>query len=132
MRSLSSSLLALLVLIAVPDTVLAQDDAVVGARYDAARAWVNLLNGGEFERAGEQVNAAVAAQLGATQLETVWAQLGAQLGELESLEPKVQRMEQGYHVVVLEGVFGAGTFDVQVVMADDHAVAGFFIRPPGA
>jgi hypothetical protein len=132
MRSLSSSLLALLALIAIPDTVLAQDDAVVGARYDAARAWVNLLNDGEFEKAGEQVNAAVAAQLGATQLETVWAQLGAQLGELELLEPKEQRMEQGYHVVVLKGVFGAGTFDVQVVMADDHTVAGFFIRPPGA
>jgi hypothetical protein len=132
MRSLSSSLLALLFLIAVPDTVLAQDDAVVGARYDAARAWVDLLNAGEFEKAGGQVNAAVAAQLGAAQLETVWAQLGAQLGELESLEPKEQRMEQGYHVVVLKGVFGAGTFDVQVVMADDHTVAGFFIRPPGS
>jgi hypothetical protein len=132
MRSLASSFLALLALITVPDTVLAQDDAVAGARYDAATAWVNLLKDAEFEKAGEQVNAAVAAQLGATQLEAAWGQLGAQLGELESLEPKEQGMEQGYHVVVLKGVFGAGTFDVQVVMADDHTVAGFFVRPPGA
>jgi hypothetical protein len=49
---------------------------------------------------------------------------------LKSLEPKEQRIEQGLNLVVLTGVFDAGTFDVQVYMGDDHAVAGFFVRPP--
>lgn len=38
-------------------------------------------------------------------------------------------MAQGFHQVVLTSVFANGTFDLQVYMADDHTVAGFFLRP---
>jgi hypothetical protein len=65
-------------------------------------------------------------------LEDAWAQLGPQLGDLVSLEPLDQSMEQGLHMVVFEGVFDAGTFDVQVFIGDEFGVAGFFVRPPGA
>ena len=86
---------------------------------------------GEFEEAAKQAHPAVAAQMTAAALEGAWAQLGPQLGELSSLEPQEQSLEQGMNLVVLTGVFSAGTFDVQVYMDDDHAVAGFFVRPPG-
>ena len=38
-------------------------------------------------------------------------------------------MRLSWQMVVMVGVFAAGAFDVQVAMADDHSVAGFFIRP---
>ncbi len=100
------------------------------ALYDAAIAWVNLVFSGEFEPAAEQAHPAVAAQLDAAALERALAQLGPQLGALVSLEPKERSISQGLNLVVLTGVFDAGTFDVQVYMGDDHTVAGFFVRPP--
>ena len=121
---------ALLALAMLPPGLGAQEDPEVEARYVAATAWVHLVAAGEFKKAAEQVNEAVSAQLGATQLEAAWAQLGPQLGELNSLEPKTQVLQQGYHVVILEGLFAAGTFDVQVVMGEDQTVSGFFVRPP--
>lgn len=39
-------------------------------------------------------------------------------------------MQEGFHVVMLTSVFADGTFDLQVVMADDLTVARFFLRPP--
>ncbi len=104
---------------------------VVAARYEAAIAWVNLVVEGEFEQAAEQAHEAVAAQMSAEVLEDAWAQLGPQLGELTSLEPREQSLDQGLNLVVLTGVFSTGTFDVQVYMDDDHAIGGFFVRPPG-
>jgi hypothetical protein len=122
---------ALLSVSMLPLGVRAQDAAE--ARYAAAIAWANLVMVEEdFEAAARQADPAVAAQLTAEVLEQAWAQLSAQLGALTSLEPQDQSIVQGYHFVVLTGVFAAGTFNVQVVMSDDASVAGFFVRPPGA
>ena len=107
------------------------EPAVVAARYEAAIAWVNLGVEGKFEEAAEQAHPAVAAQMTAAVVEGGWAQIGSQFGELRSLEPKEQSLDQGFNLVVLTGVFDEGTFDVQVYMGDDHSVAGFFVRPPG-
>ncbi len=104
---------------------------VVEARYDAASQWVRQVFDGEFELAAERVHPAVAAQLSANALRAAVNQLNAQLGELRSLEPREQSLAQGMNLVVLTGVFANGTFDVQVYMDDSHAVAGFFVRPPG-
>ena len=125
------STLALFVLIAGPGSLRAQDDAAVAGRYDAAIAWINLVVAGEFEEAAAQANDAVAAQMTAGVLEDGWGQLAPQLGDLGSLEPQDQGMVQGFHEVIMTGVFNAGTFDVRVIMADDHSVAGFFVTPPG-
>ena len=116
--------------VAQPEPTGVEAERAFAARYGAAIAWVNLIAAGDFEEAGEQVNEAVAAQLGSEQLEQAWGQLSPQLGAMESLGPKSQSMEQAFHLVVLKGVFANGTFDVQVYMADDHSVVGFFIRPP--
>ena len=39
-------------------------------------------------------------------------------------------MQESFHVVILTSAFADGTFDLQIVMANDHTVAGFFLRPP--
>lgn len=132
MKRLSLFALALLLATATPLDLRAQEDDAVQARYDAAAEWVKLLVvENDFEKAAAQAHETVAAQLTAATLEGAWAQLGPQVGELESLEPKEQSMQQGFHMVVMTGVFTNGTFDVQVFMGDDHSVAGFFVRPPG-
>ena len=132
MRIRANAVLVLLALVLIPTGLQAQEDEVAKARDDAAIVWVNLLNDGDFAAAAEKANEAVKTQMSAEVLEGMWAQLGGQLGAMESLEPKAQTMEQGFHVVILKGVFGNGTFDVQVVMADDHSVAGFFVIGLGA
>ena len=128
----TKALLALALLTAAsPAAVFAQEQDADDARYEAAITWVKLVVvEGDFEAAAAQAHEAVAAQMTPAALEAAWAQLAPQLGELKSLEPKEQRIEQGLHLVVLTGVFDAGTFDVQVYMGDDHSVAGFFVRPP--
>ena len=121
---------ALFALIAMPGSLRAQDDAAVTARYEAALEWWNWIRDGEWEKAAARVNSAVAAQMGAAEIESAVTQVRAQVGDLISLEPKRQEMQQGFHVVIHTAVYTSGTYDAQVFMADDHTVAGFFLRPP--
>ncbi|MDH3271974.1 MAG: DUF3887 domain-containing protein [Gemmatimonadota bacterium] len=132
MRARCAASVAIAFLFAAPLALAAQEDEAAEARYAAAMEWINLvMTEGDYEAAADKVNGAVAAQLGAAQLEAAAGQLSGQLGALLSLEPQRQGMEQGFYEVVMTGVFDAGTFDVQVFLADDHTVAGFFVRPVG-
>ena len=54
-----------------------------------------------------------------------WAAPAAKFGRIRRHE-----MQEGFHVVMLTSVFADGTFDLQIVMADDLTVARFFLRPP--
>jgi hypothetical protein len=111
----------------------AQDSAAAEARDAAAIEWVRLVVvDGDYEAAAALAHPDVASQMTASVLRSAWAQLGPQLGALASLEPQAQGMEQGFQLVVLTGDFAAGTFDVLVYMNEQHQVAGFFVRPPGA
>lgn len=102
-------------LAAMPTGLQAQEEDAEAGRYNAAIEWVNLVVvEGNFEEAAAQAHEAVATQMTAAALEGAWAQLEPQLGALISLEPKEQGLEQGLNLVVLTGVFDAGTFDVQV------------------
>ncbi len=131
MRFRTLATFTLFALIAIPGSLRAQDDdAAVTARYEAALEWWNWIRDGEWEKAAARVNSAVAAQLGAAEIESAVTQVRAQVGDLISLEPKRQEMQEGFHVVIHTAVYTSGTYDAQVFMADDHTVAGFFLRPP--
>lgn len=137
MRRRSFSLLASLLALPAGASLSAQDSpevsAAADARYEAAIEWVRqVVVEGDYETAAAQADPAVASQMTASVLRDAWVPIGAQVGPLDSLEPQAQRMEEGFHLVILTGEFAAGTFDVQVYMNDEHQVAGFFIRPPGA
>ena len=130
-------LLALLLALPAASPLAAQssapDSVAAEARDVAAIDWVRLVVvEGDYEAAAAQAHPAVASQMTASALRSAMAQLGPQLGALDSLEPQAQRMEQGLHLVILTGGFAAGTFDVLVYMNEEHQVAGFFVRPPGA
>ena len=112
---------------------LAAQDAAADARYQAAIEWVRLVVvEGDYAAAAAQAHPMVAAQMTGAVIEEAWRPVAAQVGALESLEPKDQRMEQGLNLVILTGEFSAGTFEVLVFMNDEHQVAGFFVRPPEA
>ncbi len=131
MRFRTLATFTLFALIAIPGSLRAQDDdAAVTARYEAALEWWNWIRDGEWEKAAARVNSAVAAQMGAAEIESAVTQVRAQVGDLISLEPKRQEMVQGFHVVIHTAVYTSGTYDAQVFMADDHTVVGFFLRPP--
>ena len=134
MHARTFTCLVALALFALPGTLSAQDaDEDAEARSEVALAWIDLLRTGDYEAAAAHVSEdeRVASQMGSPeQLESIWTQLGAQLGELGSLEPKTEAMANGLHVVIMTGVFTNGTFDVQVVVDDERKVMGFFVRPP--
>ncbi len=131
MRFRTCATLALFALIVIPGSLRAQDDAAVTARYEAALEWWNWIRSGEFEKAAERLHPlAIAQGENAAQLEQAVAQVAAQVGDLISLEPKRQEMVEGLHLVIHTAVYTSGTYDAQVFMGDDHAVAGFFLRPP--
>lgn len=132
MRSRSlAPLFPLLAVLANGAPLAAQDPAA--ARDDAAIQWVRLVVvAGDYEAAAAQAHPMVAAQMTGAVIENAWRPVHEQVGALQSLEPKDQRMEQGLHLVILAGAFANGMFDVLVFMNDEHQIAGFFVRPPGA
>lgn len=131
-RKTLTILAILAVPLAIPPALDAQDSEPAEARYEAAIDWVNLVVVDEdFEAAAARAHPSVADRMTPSALEEAWTQLRPQLGDLVSLEPRTQAMQQGLFLVVLTGVWDAvEDTDVQVFMGEDHRVAGFFVRPP--
>jgi dienelactone hydrolase len=68
--------------------------------------------------------------MGAEQLQTIWGQLSAQLGELRSLDPGLVLVQGGYHIVDMPASFQNAQVVVRVSLTQDMGIAGFWIRPP--
>lgn len=97
----------------------------------AAMEWIGLLRDGEFEDAGDRVDPEVPPDaMSPASLETIWSQLSAQLGGLESLEPGPVSEHQQYHVVDMPASFENQEVVLRVVLTDSFQVSGFFVRPP--
>jgi alpha-beta hydrolase superfamily lysophospholipase len=128
--------LTLLLLVALTmtffDPVSAQNIPIQADSWNrAAMEWIHLIQAGEYEAAAGRIDPAVPeGALGATQIETIWGQLGAQLGALVSLDPGPIVESQGYHIVDLPAAFENQAVVLRVVLTDALLVSGFFIRPP--
>ena len=97
----------------------------------AAMEWLNFLRSGDFEAAGARADPAVpAGTFGSAQLETLWAQLSTQMGELVFLESGPVVEYQAYHIVDLPAEFENQKVVLRVVLSDALEISGFFIRPP--
>ncbi len=127
MRFRTWATLTLLVLVAVFSSCRDPEEAAAAARYEAAIEWINSINDGEYGKAAEQLIRRRG--LNAVTLAQAWTRSTAQAGALSSLEPNRQEIREGLHRVILEGVFTNGTWDLEVIMTDDHTVAGFRFRP---
>jgi hypothetical protein len=132
----SIPLLVGLVLLAIPlgfpVDVAGQEIPAAADRWNrAALEWIRLLQRGSFAEAGSRVDPAVPERaMGPEQLETLWGQLSAQLGELVSVQTGRVQEEGQYHLVDLPSTFRHQAVTLRVVLTDSLQVSGFFIRPP--
>ncbi len=117
---------------ALPLPLRGQDPALRADRWNrAAMEWVELLRREAFGEASARVDPAVpAGAFSVEQLTTLWSQISAQLGTLQSLEPGLVATAQGYHVVDLPAGFQNQEVVLRVVLTQALEVSGFFIRPP--
>lgn len=112
--------------------VSAQDPGPGADRWTrAAMEWVGLLKSRDFEGAAGRVDPAVPeGSLGPGQLETIWGQLSAQLGDLVGLGPGPVDQVQTYHRANLKAVFERAEVVLRIVLNPDLQVSGFFVVPP--
>lgn len=112
----------------LPSTVVGQEGE--GQWTRAARAWVELLRSGEFARASEQAAPGeAAAAFTAERLRTIWTQVTAQAGALDSLTALRELMADTLHVVELTGHFANAPLVVRVALTPSERVAGLFFLP---
>lgn len=118
-------------MVILPANLSGQEAALGTDRWNrAALEWIGFLNGGSFQEAGARVDPAVPeGAMGPTQLETLWGQISAQLGVLQSLEAGIVSERGEYHAVDLPATFENQSLVLQVVLTDSLQVSGFFLRP---
>lgn len=128
----SLPLLSLTIVIILSSPLHGQDLSSEVDRWNrAAMEWIGLLRDGEFGDAADRVDPEVPPDaMSPASLETIWSQLSAQLGNLESLEPGPVREQQQYHVVDMPASFENQGVVLRVVLTDSLQVSGFFVRPP--
>ncbi|MGW8267390.1 MAG: alpha/beta hydrolase [Longimicrobiales bacterium] len=131
-RSGSTALLLVGIAMSLPFPLSAQDPGLQADRWNrAAIDWVTLLRTGDFEAAGSRVDPAVPeGAMSPSQLETIWAQLSAQLGNLVSLDPGSVEPFQTYQRANLQAVFDNAEVVLRVVLNPDLQISGFFVLPP--
>jgi alpha-beta hydrolase superfamily lysophospholipase len=108
-----------------------QDPTLASDRWNrAALEWIELLQQGSFDEAGARVDPAVPpGTMGPEQLRTIWSQLGAQLGALQSVWPGQVAQAAQYHIVRLPASFEAQSLIIQITLTDDLEISGLFFLP---
>jgi len=121
----------LCLLVGLPVKLAGQETALGSDRWNGvALEWIGFLRSGAFQEAGSMVDPAVPeGAMGPEQLSTLWAQISAQLGALQSLQAGRVSERGGYHVVDLPAAFENQELVLQVVLTDALQVSGFFLRP---
>jgi len=116
----------------LPVPLASQDPGVQTDRWNrAAMEWVFLLQSGDFDGAGARVDPAVPeGAMGPQELETIWSQLAAQLGELDRVDPGPIVVSEQYHIVDLPTAFANQKVVLRIVLTEELQVSGFFVRPP--
>jgi dienelactone hydrolase len=115
----------------IPQALPGQDASRAMDRWNwAAMEWIGFLKAGEYEKAGERVSPEVPEDaMTPDRLHTIWSQLSAQLGVLQSLDPGLVVSHGGYHVVDLPAAFQNAEVVIRVSLSDLMMVAGFWILP---
>ncbi|MFC5970937.1 alpha/beta fold hydrolase [Halomarina salina] len=95
----------------------------------AAEQFVGHLAAGEYDAATEQFAPALAEQVDAATLETVWSDLQRQYGAFVGIEATDLTTVQGYDAAVVSTRFAQGLVGLRVVLDDEVRVAGFQVVP---
>ncbi|HEX2167808.1 MAG TPA: alpha/beta fold hydrolase [Longimicrobiales bacterium] len=98
------------------------------ATAGAAR-FIALLTAGDWAEAEQMVAPALCDRLGATQLETVWGQVRASLGEGSATRVRGVSAMDTMRAVELYGDFARDTVLLRVVLSPATEVVGFWVGP---
>jgi uncharacterized protein len=107
-------------------TVPAQD---VAGNVAQARAFIELLEKGEFEKAGDYFSDEMKAKFPVAKLKEVWESLPAQVGRLKKLGEAKTAEVKGFEVVTIFGEFEKTNLDLEITFDKNGRIAGFFLRP---
>jgi uncharacterized protein len=115
----------------LPSTVVGQEAESQWTR--AARAWLELLRTGAYAEASAQAAPGeAAAAFTPERLRTIWTQVTAQAGGLDSLTALRELTADSLHVVELTGHFSLAQLTVRVALTPAERIAGLFFLPPSA
>ena len=130
-RSHLVTFLLLATFMTFPASLQGQDPPLTTDRWNrAALEWIRLLDEGFFREAGARVDPAVPeGAMGPEELETLWARISAQLGQLQSVTHGTVSQGGGYHLVDLPSTFENQSVVLRVVLTHSLLISGFFIRP---
>jgi uncharacterized protein len=100
-----------------------------GALQQAARAFVEQLDKGEFAKATHNFNAAMRKGVPPDELKKTWEQIVGKAGAFKKqLGTRVETLDK-YDVVYVTCAFAKATFDARMVFDKDAKVAGLQFRP---
>ncbi|MBT8398373.1 MAG: alpha/beta fold hydrolase [Gemmatimonadetes bacterium] len=130
-RFRGSRSLVLLAMVMVPTVLHGQETPLAADRWNrAAMEWIGLLESGAFEEASSRVDPAVPeGAMSTDQLKTIWAQLTAQVGALQSLQPGAVTETGVYHIVRLPAEFLQSPLIIQITLTASLQVSGLFFLP---
>ena len=94
-----------------------------------AQRFIGHLSAGEWSAAEQMVAPALRDRLGATQLETVWGQIRASLGEGTVTRVRGVSAADAMQAVELYGDFAQDTVVLRVVLSPATEVVGFWVGP---
>jgi fermentation-respiration switch protein FrsA (DUF1100 family) len=126
-----STLLLLGMMMVFSGKLVGQEPTLAVDRWNrAALEWIQLLRSGSFQEAGARVDPAVpAGAMSPAQLETIWRQLAAQVGPLQSVGPGQVAETGPYHIVRLSASFQSQSLVIQITLTDDLQVSGLYFLP---
>lgn len=94
-----------------------------------ARAFVDLLAAGDFDKAAENFDDKMAQVLPPEQLQEVWASLVDQVGPFQQQLGIRTEEQEGYRVVYVTTQFAQATLDTQIAIDPSGQIAGLFFIP---
>lgn len=92
-----------------------------------AEKFINQLNDGEYEKARENFDATMSAEVDVDGLKGIWESIEAELGDFIAQEYDSTEEIDGYRVVFINGTFNDSDIKFQVTFNEDNEIAGFFL-----
>ena len=123
---IKEAFLFLTIMIISAVSVPAQD---AGGNVPQARAFIDLLEKGEFEKAGDYFSDDLKEKFPVAKLKEVWQSLPPQVGRLKKLGAAKTAQVKGFEVVTIFGEFEKMNLDLEISFDQNGRIAGFFLRP---
>jgi pimeloyl-ACP methyl ester carboxylesterase len=108
----------------------AQEKPKAGGIEQAAKAFVELLDKGEFAKATENFDATMLKALPPAELKKTWEKVAGEAGAFKKILGSRQEAKGKYDIVFVTCEFAKTKLDARVVFDKDTKISGLFFAPP--